>query len=222
MILGRRAGGLVPVVAERVARMGAWGPIAFIGVYVVGDLVLIPGSVLSLAGGALFGFIRGTLLVFLASTLGAVAAFLVARYIALRYVQRRIGAGRLAAIDRAIARKGFRLVLLLRLSPVVPYSLLNYALGLTRVRFRDFLLGSVGMLPGTILYVYYGKVAGEVAALAGGRPTPHDVAYWILVAVGLAATIAASVLVTRIARRALREEPGVMGGPSDPAAPPTA
>lgn len=108
MILGRRAGGLVPVVAERVARMGAWGPIAFIGVYVVGDLVLIPGSVLSLAGGALFGFIRGTLLVFLASTLGAVAAFLVARYIARRYVQRRIGAGRLA-IDRAIARKGFRL-----------------------------------------------------------------------------------------------------------------
>ncbi len=212
----------MPVVAERVARMGAWGPIAFIGVYVVGDLVLIPGSVLSLAGGALFGFIRGTLLVFLASTLGAVAAFLVARYIARRYVQRRIGAGRLAAIDRAIARKGFRLVLLLRLSPVVPYSLLNYALGLTRVRFRDFLLGSVGMLPGTILYVYYGKVAGEVAALAGGRPTPHDVAYWILVAVGLAATIAASVLVTRIARRALREEPGVMGGPSDPAAPPTA
>jgi len=78
VILGRRAGGLVPVVAERVARMGAWGPIAFIGVYVVGDLVLIPGSVLSLAGGALLGFIRGTLLVFVASTLGAVAAFLVA------------------------------------------------------------------------------------------------------------------------------------------------
>ncbi len=137
-------------------------------------------------------------------------------------MQRRIGAGRLAAIDRAIARKGFRLVLLLRLSPVVPYSLLNYALGLTRVRFRDFLLGSVGMLPGTILYVSCSKVAGEVAALAGGRPAPHDMAYWILVAVGLAATIAASVLVTRIARRALREEPGVMGGPSDPAAPPTA
>ena len=137
-------------------------------------------------------------------------------------MQRRIGAGRLPAIDRAIARKGFRLVLLLRLSPVVPYSLLNYALGLTRVRFRDFLLGSVGMLPGTILYVSYSKVAGEVAALAGGRPAPHDMAYRILVAVGLAATIAASVLVTRIARRALREEPGVMGGPSDPAAPPTA
>ena len=168
---------------------GRGGRFAFIGVYVVGDLVLIPGSVLSLAGGALFGFIRGTLLVFLASTLGAVAAFLVARYIARRYVQRCIGAGRLAAIDRAIARKGFRLVLLLRLSPVVPYSLLNYALGLTRVRFRDFLLGSVGMLPGTILYVHYGKVAGEVAALAGGRRTPHDVAYWILVAVGLAASV---------------------------------
>ncbi|MEO7137909.1 MAG: TVP38/TMEM64 family protein [Gemmatimonadales bacterium] len=176
---------------------------------------------LTLAAGAIFGLIKGTAVVLVAGTLGAAAAFLVARYVARGYVKRRIGTGRLAAVDRALARKGFRLVLLLRLTPVVPYSLLNYSLGLTRVRFRDFLLGSAGMLPGTVLYVYYGMVAGEVAALAGGQAVPHDLKYWIFVAVGLAATIAVSVLVTRTARRALQEESEGTGGrqgngPADP------
>lgn len=206
IVLGRYAGGVVPAVAEQVARMGTWGPVAYVGAYVLGAVLLIPGSVLTLAAGAIFGLIRGTALVLVGATLGAAAAFLVARYVARGYVERRIGTGRLAAVDRALARKGFRLVLLLRLTPVVPYSLLNYSLGLTQVRFRDFLLASAGMLPGTVLYVYYGKVIGDVAALAGGAAVPHDQAYWLFIAVGLAATIAVSVLVTRTARRALQEE----------------
>ncbi|MBA3316641.1 MAG: TVP38/TMEM64 family protein [Gemmatimonadales bacterium] len=206
LLLGRRAASLLPALAEQVSRLGAWGPVIYVAVYIVGAVLLIPGSVLTLAAGVLFGLVRGTALVFLAATLGAVAAFLVARYLARGYVERRIGTGRLAAVDRALARKGLRLVLLLRLTPVVPYSLLNYSLGLTAVSFRDFLLGSAGMLPGTLLYVYYGKVAGDVAALAGGRAVPHDTTYWVSIAVGLAATVAASVMVARTARRALREE----------------
>ncbi len=206
LLLGRRAAGLVPALAEQVLRMGAWGPVAYVGIYTLGAVLLIPGSVLTLAAGAIFGLIQGTVLVLMAATLGAAAAFLVARYLARDYVERRIGTGRLAAVDRALARKGLRLVLLLRLTPVVPYSLLNYSLGLSQVRFRDFLLASVGMLPGTVLYVYYGKVIGDVAALAGGAAVPHDLAYWIFIAVGLVATIAVSVLVTRTARRALEEE----------------
>jgi len=206
LVLGRRAAALLPALVEQVSRLGAWGPILYVAVYVVGAVLLIPGSVLTLAAGVLFGLIHGTALVFLAATLGAVAAFLVARYAARGYVERRIGTGQLAAVDRALARKGFRLVLLLRLTPVVPYSLLNYSLGLTGVSFRDFLLGSAGMLPGTLLYVYYGKVAGEVAALAGGRAVPHDLTYWVSIAVGLAATVAVTVMVTRTARRVLREE----------------
>jgi uncharacterized membrane protein YdjX (TVP38/TMEM64 family) len=158
----------------------------------------------------LFGLVRGAALVFLAATLGATAAFLVARYVARGYVERRIGTGSLAAVDRALARKGLRLVFLLRLTPVVPYSLLNYSLGLTGVSLRDFVLGSAGMLPGTILYVYYGKVAGEVAALAGGQAVPRDATYWASIAVGLVATIAVTVMVTRTARRALREETEVV------------
>ena len=128
-------------------------------------------------------------------------------------MEQRIGSGRLAAVDQAIARNGLRLVLLLRLSPVLPYNLLDYALGLTRVRFRDFLLGSVEMLPGTILYVYYGKVVGDVATLAKGGPARHDPASWMLLGVALAATIAASVMVTRTARRSLQAETDVAGPP---------
>lgn len=206
LLLGRRAATLLPALTEQVARLGVWGPVVYVALYVLGAVLLIPGSVLTLAAGVLFGLVRGTALVLLAATLGAAAAFLVARYLARGYIERRIGTGRLAAVDRALARDGFRLVLLLRLTPVVPYSLLNYSLGLTGVRFRDFVLASVGMLPGTLLYVYYGKVAGDLAALAGGQPVPRDAAYWATIGVGLAATIAVTVLVTRIARRALREE----------------
>jgi uncharacterized membrane protein YdjX (TVP38/TMEM64 family) len=206
IVLGRRAAALLPALTEAVSRLGAWGPVLYVVVYVIGAVLLIPGSVLTLAAGVLFGLVKGTALVFLAATLGATAAFLVARYVARGYVERRIGTGRLAAVDRALARKGLRLVLLLRLTPVVPYSLLNYSLGLTGVSLRDFVLGSAGMLPGTILYVYYGKVAGEVAALAGGQAVPRDATYWVSIAVGLAATIAVTVMVTRTASRALREE----------------
>ena len=205
VIVGRHAGEWIPTLTEWVARLGVWAPLAFVAMYVLGALLLAPGSVMTLAAGALFGLVKGAALVFFAATVGAAAAFVVARHLARGYVERRIGR-RLAAVDEAIARNGLRLVLLLRLSPVLPYNLLNYSLGLTRVRFRDFLLGSVGMLPGTFLYVYYGKVAGDLATLAHGSPARHDAAYWTLLAAGLAATIGATVLVTRTARRALQEE----------------
>ena len=103
---------------------------------------------------------------------------------------------------------GRRLVFLLRLSPVFPFGLLNYALGLTRVRFADYAIASVGMLPGTLLYVYSGKVVGDLAALAGGAPPPRGAGGTLLLVVGLAATVVATALVTRIARRALAEATG--------------
>ena len=101
--------------------------------------------------------------------------------------------------------QGRRLVFLLRLSPVFPFNLLNYALGLTRVSLGDYLIASIGMLPATLLYVYYGKVLGDVAAAAGGAAPERDAAYYVLVALGLAATLAVTVIITRIARRALSE-----------------
>ncbi|HEX5631737.1 MAG TPA: VTT domain-containing protein, partial [Gemmatimonadales bacterium] len=151
------------------------------------------------------GIVRGTALVLLGATLGATAAFLLARHVARGFVARRVARhARLAAFDRALAADGFRLVLLLRLSPVVPFSVLNYALGLTQVRLRDFVLASIGMVPGTLLYVWSGKLAGDVARAAAGS-VPRDATYWAVLGLGLAATLAAAVLVARSARRALAE-----------------
>jgi uncharacterized membrane protein YdjX (TVP38/TMEM64 family) len=205
--LGRQAGGAVPAFAAWVERQGAWGPAVFTAGYAAATVAFVPGSLLTLAAGAIFGLARGTLYVFVAATLGAVLAFLVARYAARPWVERRIAASaRFAAIDRAVGTQGLWIVFLLRLSPVVPFNLLNYALGLTRVRFADYLVASIGMLPGTLLYVYYGKLAGEVAALAGGAPAAAKGAgYYAWFSLGLVATIAATAVAARIARRALNE-----------------
>ncbi len=167
--LGRSLGGYVPRFAEWVRGLGAWGPAVFILGYAGAAVAFVPGSLLTLAAGAIFGIVYGVAYVFMGAMLGSAAAFLVSRYVARSWVERRIaGDRRFAAIDGAIGGEGRKVVLLLRLSPIFPYNLLNYALGLTRVSFTDYLIGSLGILPGTMLYVYCGKVAGDVAALAGG------------------------------------------------------
>lgn len=205
--VGRAAGPYLPRFVAWVEGLGPWGPVAFVLGYAVATVALLPGSVLTLIGGAVFGLVWGTLYVFVAAVLGAGAAFLVARYVARPAVERRLrGDKRFERIDAAIGRQGTKIVLLLRLSPVLPFNLLNYALGLTRVRFRDYLLASVGMLPGTLLYVYYGKVAGDVAALLGGAEIDRGTAYYLVLGLGLLATVGVTVVVTRIARRALAEE----------------
>ena len=201
---GRHAGGLVPALAARVDELGAWAPLAFIVAYAVATVGFVPGSLLTLAAGAMFGLLRGTLYVMVGATVGASAAFLVARHLARGLVERHLSASpRFAALDAAIGREGRRIVVLLRLSPVFPFNLLNYALGLTQVTFPDFLLASAGMLPGSLLYAYYGWVAGDVAALAGGGGPSRGPAGYALLGVGLAATIAVTAVVTRVARRAL-------------------
>jgi uncharacterized membrane protein YdjX (TVP38/TMEM64 family) len=206
LFLGRRLGSYVPIFATWVNELGAWGPVAFIAGYAVSVVLLVPAVLLTLAGGAVFGLVRGTVYVFVAAVVGSIAAFLIARYVARDMVEKRLGANpRVAAIDRAVAAQGLRIVFLLRLSPVFPFVLLNYALGLTRVRLSDYALASFGMIPGTILYVYYGKLAGDVAALGAGLAPAHGTAYYVLTAVGLVATVGATTLVTRIARRAVRE-----------------
>ena len=209
VLVGRQAGAAVLRFAGWVDGLGGWAPAVYVLGYVVATVAFLPGSLLTLGAGAVFGLVQGTLLVLLGATLGAAAAFLVSRYVARGMVERRLaGNRRFAAIDRAIGADGRRIVFLLRLSPAIPFNLLNYALGLTRVRFGDFLLASAGMLPGTLLYVYYGKVAGDVARLAGGAPMPRGAGYYVVLALGLAATVVAAALVTRTARRALEEATG--------------
>lgn len=205
-VAGRKAGGLIPAFSTWVDGLGVWGPVAFVVGYAIAAVALVPGSLLTLAAGAIFGLGKGTALVLIAATLGASAAFLVSRYLARDLVERRLaGNPRFAAIDRAIGTQGRKIVLLLRLSPVFPFNLLNYALGLTRVRFADYFVASIGMLPGTLLYVYYGKVAGDVARLAGGAPVERGPEYYGVLALGLLATVVVTTLVTRTARRALEQ-----------------
>ena len=206
VVLARRAGALLPEFAAWVKHLGGWGPAVFIAGYAAATVAFLPGSLLTLAAGAIFGVGAGVAYVFVAAVLGSCAAFLIARYLARAIVERRLaGNARFATIDRAVGAQGLRIVFLLRLSPIFPFNLLNYALGLTRVRFVDYVVASIGMLPGTVLYVYSGKVAGDVAALAGGAAVEKGAAYYAVLAIGLVATGAVTLVITRTARRALRD-----------------
>jgi uncharacterized membrane protein YdjX (TVP38/TMEM64 family) len=204
--LGSQLGAYVPRFAEWVDGLGAVGPVVFIAGYALAVVGFVPGSVLTLAAGAIFGVLEGTLYVFLAATLGSAGAFLAARYLARRAVERRLeGDQRFAAIDRAVGAEGRKIVFLLRLSPIFPFNLLNYALGLTRVRLADYVVASLGMIPGTLLYVYSGKLIGDVAALADGAGVERGAGYYAVLGLGFVATVVVTIAVTRIARRALDE-----------------
>lgn len=204
---GRQAGAYVPQFAAWVEGLGIWGPVVFILGYAVAAVAFIPGSLLTLAAGAIFGLVKGTIYTLIGATLGSAGAFLVARYLARRKIERKIaGNAKFAAIDKAVGREGFKIVALLRLSPVFPFNLLNYALGLTKVTFWQYLAASIAMLPGTLLYVYYGKAAGSLAALAGGAKTEKGPGSWIVLGLGLVATIVVTTFVTRLAGKALRQE----------------
>ena len=208
-LLARALGGRIPAFVAWVDGLGPLAPLVFAAAYAVGVVCFVPGSALTLAAGALFGIGEGLLVAWCAATIGSAMAFLVARYVARGAVEERIaGSPRFAAIDQAVGKEGLKIVLLLRLSPVFPFTLLNYGLGLTRVRFLDYIVASVGMIPGTLLYVYYGQVIGLAAQLAGGAKLERGPADWAIFGLGLLATLGVTILVTRIARRALAQATG--------------
>ncbi len=182
--------------------LGPWGPVVFVVLYVTAAVLLLPAVVLTLGAGAVFGVARGFVAVWVGATLGATAAFLIGRYLARGWVARRIESNpKFSAIDEAVAREGWKIVGLTRMSPAFPYVLLNYAFSLTRVSARDFVLATaVGMIPGIAMYVYIGSLAGTLAGAGARARTPAE---WALYAVGLLATVAVTVYVTRVARAAL-------------------
>jgi uncharacterized membrane protein YdjX (TVP38/TMEM64 family) len=184
--------------------LGWWGPLVYAVFYAVVALV-IPGTIPSLGAGFAFGVVLGTAVVSSGSVTTAVIAFWLGRTLARGWVEAKVAASpKFRAIDQAVADNGFKIVLLTRLSPVFPFLLLNYAFGLTRVRFRDYFLATwLGMLPGTVLYVYLGSTLREVADIVTGNVgrTPAQTAlFWA----GLAAAVVVTVVITRSARQALR------------------
>ena len=196
---------LLSIVAH-IQTLGPAAPIAFIGIYAFAVVALIPASLLTIAGGAVFGLIRGAIYALIGATLGSTAAFLLGRYVARRLVAKRLAAmPRFVAIEQAVSARGRRIVFLLRLSPLIPFNFLNYALGLTTISAWDFVIASAGTIPGAFVYAYAGKVTGEALALAGQAQVPKDASYYAVLVAGLVATLAATTVVTRTARRALQD-----------------
>jgi uncharacterized membrane protein YdjX (TVP38/TMEM64 family) len=195
---------LVEAASAAVSSAGAWGPVAFVAIYVIATLLLVPGSALTIAAGALFGLLQGLLLAWLASVATAAVAFLLARHVARKPVERLARRHRSwGAFEHAIASGGWKIVALLRLSPVVPFSVSNYFFGLTRVRFVEYVAASaVAMLPGTFLFVYLGHLGMEGVS-SFGHGAHRSPWYWALLVVGLIATIVGVVYVSSVARREL-------------------
>lgn len=187
-----------------VREAGVPGMALFAGAYVLATVLFVPGLLLTMGAGLAYGLLVGAPLVWLSANLAAAAAFVLGRTLARDVIAQRVaGNARFAAIDRAVGREGFKIVLLTRLSPAFPFNLLNYAYGLTQVTLRDYVLASLlGMIPGTILYVYLGSLLTDVAQLAAGAGGATAVPWWVKL-VGFAATVAVTIVVTRVARRAL-------------------
>ena len=187
--------------------LGAIAPIAFILVYNLATVLFVPGLILTLGGGVLFGLGFGTVYVFFAATLGATIAFLIGRNFARDWVTEKIvDYPKFGAIDAAVAKNGFKIVLLTRLSPLFPFNVLNYAFGITQVSLKDYILGSIGMIPGTVLYVYIGSLIGNIALIGTKNTVLNPEAerlQWIAKIIGFIVTIGVTVYITRIAQKAL-------------------
>jgi uncharacterized membrane protein YdjX (TVP38/TMEM64 family) len=197
------------VLREGLMQIEGWGTagaIAFIALYIVATVAFLPGSVLTLGAGFVYGVVQGSIYVFVGATLGAILAFLVGRYGARGWVSQKIaGNAKFKAIDAAVGREGFKIVLLTRLSPVFPFNLLNYALGVTGVSLRDYLLGFIGMIPGTIMYVYIGSLSHDLTMIGSANQPTNLTAQWAIRILGFVATVAVTLYVTRIARKALAD-----------------
>lgn len=193
-------------ILEWTGRLGFWGPVIVVVLYIVACVLFLPGSVLTLGTGFVFKLFKGTIAVSIGSTLGACVAFWIGRTVARGWITSKVAENeKFAAIDQAVGRQGFKIVFLTRLSPVFPFNMLNYAFGLTNVSFGKYALASwIGMLPGTIMYVYFGATLRSLADAATGNVetgTAGKIFFWF----GLAATIVVTVFVTRLARRALKQ-----------------
>ncbi|MEE8143428.1 MAG: DUF547 domain-containing protein [Planctomycetota bacterium] len=182
--------------------LGVWGPVVWGLLYILFALAFIPGSLLTMAAGALFGLVWGPITVSIASTTAGALGYLIARHLARDKVKEQARKyPRFAAVDRAIESGGWKIVGMLRLSPAFPYSVSNYLYGLTAIRFWPYVVTSwIAMLPGTFMYVYFGR-AGLSLAEAGQTPSTRTLTW-----VGLLLTVVVTVYITRLAGRTIREE----------------
>lgn len=202
--------GLLRLTLIGIDSLGIFAPLAFITLYNAATLLLVPGSILTLGGGVLFGLIWGVVYVLCAAILGSTLAFFIGRYFSQGWLYRRVSHyPKFQAINTAVSKEGFKIVFLIRLSPILPFNLLNYAFGLTQVSLQDYLLGSLGIIPGTMMYVYLGSFAGDLAQLGTTQvPLSPEVRLiqGIVQGLGLVATMIVTLYSTHVARQVLAEK----------------
>lgn len=186
----------IPSIIETTASSGPVGYLGFILIYIVSTVMMLPGSPLTFTAGALFGFWKGLIFVSIGSTLGASCAFMVSRYLIRKGIEKRVLKNKkFQSIDNEIDKQGWKIVILARLSPIIPFFLLNYALGITKIRFIHFIFASwVGMIPGTTVYVLMGTMGG---AFINGKKSSFE---WVLLGIGLIATILVTLLISKIVK----------------------
>jgi uncharacterized membrane protein YdjX (TVP38/TMEM64 family) len=189
--------------SDWIRQFGIFGAVIFVAVYAIAAVLFLPGSVFTIAAGLIYGVVAGTAVALTGATLGASLAFLAGRHLfRFRIEKYASGNERFAAIDQAIGQQGWKIVGLLRLSPLIPYNASNYFYGITSIGFWPYLLASLfGMLPGAFLYAYLGAI-GRVGLSGGG---PEGVLQWVFLGVGLLVTIAATILVSHVAKKALKK-----------------
>jgi uncharacterized membrane protein YdjX (TVP38/TMEM64 family) len=180
------------------------GALAFIPLYALWVTLLLPGVWASMLAGVLYGPWWGSVIVFVGACLGAEATFLLGRTLLRDWARRRLAAlPKLQAVEQAVSREGLKLVLLTRLSPAFPFSLLNLAYGLSEVSLRDYSIGLLGILPGTILFCGLGALAGDAARFGEVLSGDADAVTWSLRVLGVLATVGSVALMGRAARGAL-------------------
>lgn len=181
--------------------LGVVGMVVFVILYVVACVFVSPGSVLTLGAGAIYGLPIGFALVSIGSTLGAGATFVIGRYLARDWVAKKVSGNRtFSLMDDAVAQQGWKIVFLTRLTPLIPFNVQNYGYGLTRVSLLPYIAASwIGMMPGTVLFTYVGTLGGEAAE------GDQSAATWAIRGVALVATILVTVVITRIAKKALAD-----------------
>lgn len=201
LVVGRLLSPWLPQFATWVHTLGAWAPFAFVGAYITVVVLMLPAFLLTMVAGAVFGMVKGSVLVMTGAVVGGTTAFLLGRYVARDFVAKRVAQNpKLVAIDRVVGEDGLRLVFLLRLSPAVPFVLTNYALGVTRVKLRDFVLGTFGLTPIVLVYAAFGSASG-----AGPRPDGSSPISGKIMVAGVVVTVALALFLARIAQRALNE-----------------
>mgnify|MGYP006298713305 CR=1 FL=1 len=190
--------------------LGFLGAIAFIIIYNIATILFIPGSILTMGGGAIFGIFCGSIYVLVAAFLGATIAFIIGRYLSRDWVFKQFEKHpKFQALDEAVVKEGFKIVFLTRLCPLFPFNLLNYGFGVMRVSLKDYILGSLGMIPGTVMYVYLGALAGDIALIGTAQQPTNwetELAKWAINSIGFLATVGVSVYLTKMAQKILNKK----------------